>query len=57
MYTNRLPILFRHDAELLHDGGAIPGAPCGDRTPALSPALPKEKRNLIARWIAGGATQ
>jgi hypothetical protein len=38
-------------------GGAIPGAPCGDRMPALSPALPKEKRNLIARWIAGGATQ
>jgi hypothetical protein len=36
-------------------GDAIPGAPCGDRMPALSAELPEEKKSLLARWIAGGA--
>jgi hypothetical protein len=37
-------------------GGAVKGKPCGDRMPALSDELPNEKKSLLARWIARGAT-
>lgn len=36
-------------------GGAVKGKPCGDRMPALSDELPKDKQSLLARWIARGA--
>jgi hypothetical protein len=34
---------------------AVRGEPCGARMPALSPALPPDKRALLARWILEGA--
>jgi hypothetical protein len=36
-------------------GGALAGAPCGQRMPALSPPLAADDRRLIARWIVQGA--
>lgn len=36
-------------------GGALRGAPCGSRMPALSAELPPEKRDMLARWVARGA--
>lgn len=37
--------------------GAIAASPCGARMPAVSDPLPAASRNMIARWIAGGATE